>query len=88
MSIGQIAFLTLQGSIFLVWTVLMFSVLFTLRARAQARTGTIFNGPLEFLAEIGAWLRNPTDKSMRWALGIVTLCLFVMTGQSVLVGIG
>ena len=88
MGLGQILNLTLHGSIFLIWTVLMFSVLFTLRARAEARTGKVFNGPVEFLTEMGIWLRNPDDKTMRRALGFVTLCLIVMTGQSAIFGIG
>ncbi len=84
MSVGQIISLTLQGAVFLVWAALMFSVIFTLRERAQARTGTMLNGPAAFWTEIKVWFRNPDDKSMRNTLGFITLCLLLMSGQSAL----
>jgi hypothetical protein len=84
MSTGQIIGLTLQGAVFLVWAGLMFSVISTMRDRAQARTGRLYNGPRTFVTEIKVWLRNPDDKSMRNAFSFVTLCMFLMSAQSAL----
>lgn len=86
MSTGQIISLTLQGAVFLVWAGLMFSVLFTLRDRAQARTGDMISGPGAFFTELKVWLRDPDDKSMRNTLAFITFCLVMMVGQTAIMG--
>lgn len=86
MSTGQIISLTLQGAVFLVWAGLLVSVFFTLRDRAQARTGETSGGPGAFFTELKVWLRDPDDKSMRSTVFFITFCLALMVGQTAIMG--
>jgi hypothetical protein len=82
MSTGMIIRLVLMGLVFLVWAGMMFSTLFTLRARAETRTGRALSGPRVFLQELGVWLRSPEDKSSRRTLFFLTFVLLVMSVQN------
>ncbi len=84
MTTGMTIRLILMGLVFLVWAVMMFSTLFTLRARAAEKTGQAISGPGSFAKEIGHWLRSPEDKSTRRTLFFLTFVLVVMTVQNAL----
>ena len=82
MTTGQIFQLILQGLVFVAWAILMFRMLFTLRRRAEAETGQVFNGPGTFLRHMGHWMRSPEDKSERSTLLFLTFVLLAMTVSS------
>ena len=67
--------LTLQAVIFAVWAVLAFRILFRLRARAVAETGTPFPGLGATLRSLAAFLRLPEHRTDRRRLGALTLAL-------------
>ncbi len=75
----MVVLLILQGTVFLLWTVTAFRVLFHLWRRSAGRAGTPIAGPLTFLATIGDWWRDPAERRWRWALLGLTV---VMIGLS------
>ena len=70
---------TLQGLVFAVWAVMLFSVLFKLRRRAEAETGRPFHGPGMALKQWGIWFRSPADRKERNTVLFLTFALLVMS---------
>lgn len=70
-----IAPLILQGLLFIAWAACAFRWLFHLRRRGMARSGAMFPGPGAMLRAIGAWARDPAERSFRWLLIGLTVAL-------------
>jgi hypothetical protein len=65
--------------VFMIWTVLMFHALLTLRAKAIKRTKTQFPRPVDTLHEVGLWLRDPTSKPTRMRLLFLSLVMISLS---------
>lgn len=72
--------LTIQAITFALWAFTAFRILFHLRRRGVAMTGSAFPGPLTFLRAVRDWLRDPAERAWRLRLAILTL---LMLGLSI-----
>ena len=75
MSLSDLAFLILQGMVFLIWMFLAFRWLFALRADAVAESGTALPGPRWVLRAFRGSLVDERYARDRLWLGILTLLL-------------
>lgn len=88
MSGGAIFQLVLQALVLLVWAILIFRLIFTLRDRAAAETGATPNGRGQFMHQFGQWLKSPQDRQERNAILFLTFVLIAMTLSSALLSPG
>lgn len=72
--------LAVQGTVFALWTFLMFRTLFRLRRRAIAGGAGPMPGLTPTLAVWRQFLSFPAHRSERWLLGAVTLLLLALSG--------
>ncbi len=76
MTIYNIAAFVVLGLAFVCWAYLMFSTLFLLRKRAEAKTGKTFPGPFSSLKEFWYFAKSDADRKRRNLLILATLAMF------------
>ncbi|MEJ6392898.1 hypothetical protein V8J82_06520 [Gymnodinialimonas sp. 2305UL16-5] len=84
MTTPQIIRLALQTLVFIVWAIMMFRTLFTLRQRGEAETGRTFPSPGAFLTQLGYWLKSDEDRMDRKTLFFLTFVLIAMNLTNIL----
>ncbi len=87
MTIYTIAAFIILGLAFIFWAYLMFSTLFMLRKRAEAKTGKTFPGPYSSLKEFWHFAKADADKKRRNLLILATLTVFGATFLSMFVNL-
>jgi len=85
LSVLQILFVLLTGSVFAIWAYLMFRTLADQRRRATQRTGQVFPGLHDALIEWGHWLRTPDRAADRRQLLIATVLLLSLSGLAAVI---